>query len=152
MKTPDILTAIEQIASAVTMNYVDGLPPHFHNEKGIKSVFRTFSQHDFDSMSDKAVQDVFFNQNILVYNPDQKAVAFGPALRGLGGGYDRIVTIQGSFNILLPRLMVCLPILDQSLPAGDSGARVCKRGTVRDIAKHAASPTGNALNALDFSS
>lgn len=65
-------------------------------------MFKILSQDDFDSLSDKAVQNILRNQHIVVHNPNQKALEFGQALRGLGGGNDRIVTIQGLFNILLP--------------------------------------------------
>ncbi len=101
MKTEDILTAIQQIASAVTSFYIDGLPPHCHPEKDIKSVFKILSQDDFDSLSDKVVQNILQKQHIVVHNPNQKALEFGQALRGLGGGIDRIVTIQGLINNLL---------------------------------------------------
>ncbi len=75
-------SVIQQITAAVISFYVDGLPPHCHSEKEIKSVFKILSQDDFDSFSDKAMQSIFQDQHIVVHNPNQKGLEFGQALRG----------------------------------------------------------------------
>lgn len=127
------------------------MPLHCHPTKQAQSVFHVISHKEFDSLPDKAVQDIFRRQHIVVYDQPHKELRFGEALRTLGGGLDRKIELQGLH--LFPPISISCDLtreVDQSMPLDEDRNQIIRVGTLHDLLKHAASPTGNALNALDF--
>lgn len=61
---------------AVQAHYVDGKPRYLSDP--LTSIFKILSEDEFDSLSDKLVQDILLRQHILIFGRKKPKYAFDP--------------------------------------------------------------------------